>query len=66
VEEEQHCQDESSEHELGDLAARGGAVRHGGLGRAAVDDKGAAESDNGVGRGKAEDVGVFIEGFAVA
>ena len=61
--EQQYRQNEGGEHELGELAARPRAVRHGGLGRAAVDDKGAAESGGGVGRGKAEDVGVRIDGF---
>src|SRR5208282_5064766 len=50
-EEEQDHQNEGGENELGDLTARARAVRHGGLGRAAVDDEGAADGGEGVGGG---------------
>ena len=51
--------------ELGDLTARARPVRHGRLGRAAVDHECAADGRGGVGDGEACDVGIFVDGFAV-
>ena len=62
---DQHDRDDPGEDELGELALRARVVRHGGLGRAAVDDEGAGQRRPGIGGGDAEDVGVLVDVLAM-
>ena len=48
------------------LAAATRGVHHGGLGRAAIDNKGAAATGGGIGESKTDEVHVLIEPIAVA
>ena len=63
--EQQHQQHDSREHQLRNLAARARAIRHGGLRRAAVDHKRAAQCGGSIGGRQSEDIGVLVDAFVI-
>ena len=64
--EQQHHQHDACEDQLRELAARARAIRHGGLGRAAVDHERPAHGGGGIRRRQPEDVRVLVDPLAIA